>query len=333
MTDVLDANALDDLEPVQTPPADDGNGDGSQNPPDGGNGNQQQEDLTVDLLRGMGITDPTKIKFETDDGSMEERDWKDLTKEEKLAILSPQSDYSEAEVDLIKSIRDSQQTPDEYLEQIRQEAASAVQPDTVYEIDSMSDDELYVLDIIDKLGEENVTDEQLQSMLTNAKSDEALYQKTIEALRTQYKQREDDLKIQKQQEAQAQQEQVFNSFSESILKEIKSLKEVAGKEIELTTDDMNELANFILTRDENGNSEFGKAMNDPKLFTQMAFWALKGNDIMNEISSQIKLAYEHGIEEGKKGHSSLVIDKSKDGNKPNSNNNPKSNSAASLDFD
>ena len=301
---------------------------------DGGEQGQQQSDVGVmgdagagqsnddgsvinDLLAANGISDASKIKFEEDDGTITERNWNDLTKEEKLGILGSTGisgngesgddvvDFSQEEIDFIQKIRSSAQSPTDYVDSLIRQTAGNQAPQ--YEIDGISDDELFVLDALDRYGEENVTDEQLQSLLENAKSDTELYTKTIESLRAQYKQREDELKLQEQQQSEARQEQEFQAFSNSILNEIQSLKEVAGQDIELSLDDMNELANYILTRDEEGNSEFGKAMNDPKLFTQMAFWALKGNDIMNEISSQIKMAYEKGVEAGKGGQSHVAF--------------------------
>lgn len=319
--DTLEAGALDPFEePANlTEPASD------PEPPV----NLEPEPAAVDdsfiteLLATNGIKDASKIKFEGEDGTVVERAWKDLSREERLNILSPvetveSSDYSDEEINLIQKIREAQQTPDEYLEALKNEAAQAVQSVPTYEIDEISDDELFVLDAIDKYGEENVSDEQLEELLKNAKSNPELYEKTIESLRTQYRQKEDELNYQKQQESEAQQEEDFKNFSTSVLKEIESLNTLGGQNIELSVDDMNDIANYILTRDENGNSEFGKAIDDPKKFVELAFWALKGNDIMSEISSQLKTAYEKGVEAGKKGQSQLTFTNPKD--KPSAHN-------------
>lgn len=263
-----------------------------------------------DLLKAHGISDPSRIKFEGEDGKVNERDWKDLTTEEKLNILSPvsepeSSNYNEEEIDLINKIREAQMSPSEYLETLKEKEAAPTVPS--YEIDGISDDELFVLDALDKYGEENVTDEQLEELLKNAKSDPDLYEKAIANLRSVYKQREDEYRYREQQEQEAQKEQEFAQFSNSILKEIQSLDNVGGQGIELSTDDMNDIANYILSRDDEGNSEFSRTMNDPKKFVELAFWALKGNDVMNEISSQIKAAYDKGVEAGKKGQSQLTF--------------------------
>lgn len=330
--DALDAGGLDPFEePVtpQDPPQD------PQPPVNETESNAGDDSLITELLAANGIKDSSKIKFEEEDGTVVERAWKDLSREEQLSILSPEtsdvSDYSEEEINLIQRIRDAQQSPEEYLEALKNEAAQAVQQTPMYEIDGISDDELFVLDAIDKYGEENVSDEQLEELLKNAKSNPDLYAKTIESLRAQYKQREDELNYQKQQESEAQQEQDFQNFSTSVLKEIQSLNKIGGQDIELSVDDMNDIANYILTRDEDGNSEFGKTMNNPKRFVELAFWALKGNDIMSEISSQLKTAYEKGVEAGKKGQSPLIFNTNpKD---RNSAHNVSQTSAAALDVE
>jgi len=41
-----------------------------------------------DFLKSRGISDIQKIKFEDENGSIEERSWNDLSKEEKLNILN-----------------------------------------------------------------------------------------------------------------------------------------------------------------------------------------------------------------------------------------------------
>ena len=72
-------------------------------------------------------------------------------------------------------------------------------------------------------------------------------------------------------------------------------------------------------------------MNNPKKFVELAFWALKGNDIMSEISSQLKTAYEKGVEAGKKGQSPLIFNTNpKD---RNSAHNVSQTSAAALDVE
>lgn len=269
------------------------------------------DSILEDFLSANGI-DSSKIKFEDESGNVVERSWNELSKEEKLSILftpslTPVDQYSTEEMDLISKIREAQLTPEQYLESLKEQTTAPMPQAPVYEIDGISDDELFVLDALDKYGEENVSDEQLEELLKNAKADPDLYQKAIENLRATYKHREDEYRYREQQELEAQREQEFNEFSNTVLKEIQSLDMLGGQNIELSVDDMNDIANYILSRDDAGNSEFSRTMNDPKKFVELAFWALKGNDIMSEISSQLKAAYEKGVEAGKKGQSQLTF--------------------------
>ena len=71
----------------QTKPED---GDGNQ-PSNGGTpSGQQDEDLTTEVLRLKGITDPGKIKFEDETGAIVERAWDSLSREEQINILIDQ---------------------------------------------------------------------------------------------------------------------------------------------------------------------------------------------------------------------------------------------------
>ena len=51
------------------------------------NGEGQEEDLTSEVLRLKGISDPSKIKFEDESGAIIERSWDSLSIEEQLNIL------------------------------------------------------------------------------------------------------------------------------------------------------------------------------------------------------------------------------------------------------
>ena len=66
-------------------------------------------DLTTEVLRLKGITDPEKIKFEDETGTIIERSWNSLTKEEQLNILTQQeetrNELSENEIQLLNTIQ------------------------------------------------------------------------------------------------------------------------------------------------------------------------------------------------------------------------------------
>lgn len=297
-----------------------------------GSSSSVSDSIIDDLLKSQGISDKSAIKFENDDNTISTRHWEDLTYEEKMNILhtnNQEEDLHDDEIELLNSIRNSKMTPTEYLEAVKNEAYNTAlsenptEPTEKYEVDNMSDDELFVFDTLSKLGEDNITDEELEDLLNKSKENEALHTKTIESLRNFYKQKEDELKLQEQEEIQAQQAKEYEEFQNSVLNEIMSLSTMGNLAINLNTDEKNELANFILTKDQTNSTEFGKIIEDPKQFVKLAFWALKGNDIVSEMQNQIKAAYDKGLNDGKKRPQVVVTN-------PNTNQNFNFNGSAAF---
>lgn len=261
----------------------------------------QELDLTTEVLKLKGISDPSKIKFEDESGAVIERPWDQLSVEEQLNILAgeePQGyDLQDDEIDLINAIRDSKMSVNDYIQSLipKQEE----QP-PVYKVDSLSDEELYALDLLEKVGSENITDEELTEAIDNAKKNESLFKKTVEGLRNEY------IRLQQEEEArvlnaqQAEKEEAYNRFSTSIQNEIKSLNSFAGQPLELSNNDIEDLSAFMLELDDQGVSAFGRAMQDPQLFTRAAFWILNEEQIIEELNNQIKETYRRGYENGKK---------------------------------
>ena len=285
----------DDLDNQETPQdnADDDDFDNSDE-------DEDEDNFIFQVLNLKGIKDPSKIKFEDESGAIIERDWKDLTDNEKLSIFTLEedtdTDLEEEEISFINMLRENNLTPSKYIELLQEEISKNIQDNQpeVYEVDNLSDDELFALDLIEKLGEDNVTDEELQQALIQAKTNEDLYNKQVKALRTYYKDLENQRNYEKEQEQQAQLEQSYNDFSEKILNQIEGFSEIAGQEIELSVDDKNDIANYILTRDDSGQSDFYKELQDPQILTKAAFWILKGPEIMQDLQNQIKEAYKRG---------------------------------------
>ena len=60
---------------------------------------------------------------------------------------------------------------------------------------------------------------------------------------------------------------------------------MAGQPMQLSNEDMDELSSFMLDLDGNGMSSFGRALNDPALFTRAAFWLLNEDKIAAELNS------------------------------------------------
>ena len=264
--------------------------------------NDDNFDLTKELLNLQGITDINKIKFEDESGAVIEKPWSSLSNNEKIMILSHQEDpdtsLDNAEIELINQIRESGLTPDQFIQNLQEQAKP--QPEIKYEVDNMSDDELFCLDLLDKIGSDNITDEELQQALDNAKANESLYNKQVASLRSYYKDLENKQLEQIELEKQEQAEYEFNTFANNIVNSIRNFNTFEDTPVELSNDDMEDLANYILTRDSSGYSEFGRLLNDPVQFTKAAFWMLKGPELLNEMQNQIKEAYLRGYNESNK---------------------------------
>lgn len=253
-------------------------------------------DIIGEILKDKGINKDS-IKFENEEGNIEERTWNDLSTEEQLEILKTEhtSDFDDSEIRLINAIRQSNMTPEEYVNYIQKVGvdnyiSNAQIPK--YQVDDLSDDDLFMTDVLAKLGTENITSEELADMLINAKKNESLYKKQIELLRNDYRTREqEDIK---NQQLYAQQEQVerFNAFAETVENEIRSFTDLGGYELNMSEDEMEEVYDFITGYDEAGVSIFSKALNDPKLLVRMAWFALNGDKAISDINdywtSQIK---------------------------------------------
>jgi len=149
--------------------------------------NEPEDDLTSEVLRLKGITDPEKIKFEDETGAIIERSWDTLSRAEQLNILAGQEqeepDLADDEIELLNAIRNSGMSVNDYLNamQTPQEA-----PVPSYKIDQLSDEDVYALDLLEKVGADNITDEELETAINNAKQNEALFKKTVEGLRKEY---------------------------------------------------------------------------------------------------------------------------------------------------
>ena len=279
---------------------------------------QQQEesdDYMSDFLKSRGIDDPSKIIFEDDNNQMIQRDWKDLSKEEKLNILNMPLDQheeedngnnlTEEEINLLNQIRQSNMTPSEYIQQL---SAGEVIQEPQYSIDQLSDDEVYILDLESRVGE--LSEEQAAQALNIAKQqDEELYKKQIEGIRKEYKEREDFKNQQTQAQIEQEQQEAFNAYRDSVVNAIDNLTSIGNLDLNFEDADKENLAEFMLSQDESGKNYLYEALQDPEILTKAAWFILNGEEAFNSITdyfkNQIKLVsenqYKKGLEDGKKG--------------------------------
>ena len=284
---------------------------------------EKETDVVTELLKRQGIEDPSKIKFENEDGSIENIDWNNLSLDEQMAILNPKTEKSskvenntqnlQLDLDqdilgLAQELRDNGMSVDDFISYIKnqgmQEYANSLQP--AYRVDDLTDDDLFIIDLQNRIPD--ITQEQLDAALEQAKSNEELYQKQVNGIREEYRQYEEEENAQTQAIMDEEQQQQYNEFATNIATTIDSLDNVNGIDLELDNDDKYELAQFILGQDASGVSNLGKALNDPETLVKVAWFALKGADAIdsiteyfkNEIASVREASYKKGLEDASK---------------------------------
>lgn len=276
----------------------------------------QEDDIIISMLKQIGISDPSKIKFENDEGEIEEVSWDSLSAEEKMNILTPESPdpnfgLEDPEINFISLLRDAGITPEEYInyqrEQAIEEYRQALEGNPQYEVERLTDEDLYALDLQSRVPD--MTDEEVAIALEHEKANPELFEKKMQGIRAEYKALEDERRQNEELLEQQQKQEQFEAFQSDVLDAIESLDEVGGVKLNLDEDDMEEVANFILSLDSAGVSYLGKALDDPQTLARMAWFALKGDEAFatitdyydKEIAKEKRSAYEAGYEDAKKG--------------------------------
>ena len=294
-----------------------------------GESSKEQETTTnvvTELLKRQGIEDPNQISFEKEDGSIEKLKWDDLSLEEQLNILNqkPENDnlppvndeIGEDIQSLAKELKDNNMSVDDFINYIQNQGIQGYQASLQphYEVDNITDDDLFKIDLKNRIPD--ITPEQLETALEQAKSNEELYNKQVNGIREEYKQFEEEQNAQNEAITVEEQQQQYNEFANAITQTIDSLDNVNGIDIELEDEDKYELAQFILGQDAAGVSNFGKALNDPETFVKVAWFALKGADAIdsitdyfkNEITKVRESSYQEGLEDaGSKKNKPRVV--------------------------
>ena len=286
----------------------------------------KNDDFLFDYLKTRGIDDPSKINFEDDNGQIIQRNWNDLSKEEKFNIINTpleepqtnnqqqdyQSQFTDDELRFISQLRQNNMTPQQYIQSLTKEEEPR------YKIDDLSDDELYLLDLESRVGE--LSEDEAVQALSLAKQNEDFYKKQIDGIRKEYKERE-DFKTQQEQATREQEERAaYENYSNNIINAINDFKSIGNLDLNMEDSDKEELAQFMLSLDNNGQNYLYQALQEPETLTKAAWFILNGEEAFDNITdyfkNQIKLIsenqYKKGFEDGKNGTSSkpqLVINK------------------------
>ena len=256
----------------------------------------ESDDFVTSYLKQYGVSDPSKLQFEGENGEIIERDFNSLSNEEKLNVFKDLADpgYNDYEKQVIDFLRKNNTTLDDVIAYYQQKAIDDYlneNPDKVhqrvYSIDDYTDDELYLADLKNKYPE--FTDEELTSKLDSAKLNEDLFTKEVDAIRTSLKQREDDeIKQQEELEAQSFQELQNNlqnamaDFTEIMLDPEDNSQDALSLQIEDADRDV--MMRYLLERDKDGKSQLVRDLEDPQALIELAYYRTRERDNLTGLT-------------------------------------------------
>ena len=256
----------------------------------------ESDDFVTSYLKQYGVSDPSKLQFEGENGEIVERDFNSLSNEEKLNVFKDLADpgYNDYEKQVIDFLRKNNTTLDDVIAYYQQKAIDDYlneNPDKVhqrvYSIDDYTDDELYLADLKNKYPE--FTDEELTSKLDSAKLNEELFTKEVDAIRTSLKQREDDeIKQQEELEAQSFQELQTNlqnamaDFTEIMLDPEDNSQDALSLQIEDADRDV--MMRYLLERDKDGKSQLVRDLEDPQALIELAYYRTRERDNLTGLT-------------------------------------------------
>lgn len=258
-----------------------------------------------DFLASKGITD-AKVKVVNEKNEEEEVSFYDLSKEDQLEILNSLENndslvFTEEEERFLTQLKDNGMSLSTYLEaykdQILQEAQTPQEP--IYEIDSYTDQELFLLDLKSKF--EDLTDDELVAELEKEMQNENLFKKKTDALRRDYKALEDQYKEAERVNQETKREEQFNAFADAMVDVAVKTPEFYG--IELEDEEKTAVLSYLLDLDEKGVSTFYKDLNTPEKLYEAAWFLKYGKSAFNAVRD----AYEAEIAKIKRDNKGRVV--------------------------
>ena len=252
-----------------------------------GGGNTENSELISNLLAQRGITDASKIQIEDEEGNIQELDFNSLPIEEQLEILQQETpELDDSEIETINYLRENGVGIQELIEYHRNQAIQEYLQDQQidYTVDNLSDEELYKLDIASRY--EDLSEEELEIELQKELNNPDLFKKKVDKLRDVYKQEEIAEQSELAKQAELEEEQNYQTLVDSMVEIAQGTNELF--DLELEDEDKEEVLQFLLSKDMNGQSEFVKLLNDPNALFQLAWFATKGQEAFSTIHDYYK---------------------------------------------
>lgn len=271
----------------------DDNSDSDDNSDENINNNPEESesekgDFITNYLKEFGIEDPTKLQMEDESGQITEVDFNTLSDDEKLNIFKELSDpgYSDYEKQVIDYLRRNNATLDDvvkyYSDKAIEDYLSEHPEDAhqkVYDIDSYTDDEIYLADLKNKYPD--FTDEELTEKLDSAKLNEELFNKEVQAIRTAQKAYEDEqarqqeeLEKQSYQELQQNLQNAMSNFNEILL----DPDDPKSDALQIEDSDRAIMLKYLTELGKDGKSQLVKDLEDPNALIEIAYYRTRERD-------------------------------------------------------
>ena len=252
--------------------------------------------IVTEYLKSYGISDPSKIQFENEEGGVDEVDFNSLSQEEQLTMLKELGDpgYTDYEKNVINWMRSNNTDLEGIVNYYANQAVqnyinSQTAPEKTYSIDEYSDEELYMADL--KARFPDFTDEEIEAKLDTAKLNEETFKKEVDSLRSYYKAEEDA----QAQEAEAQEQQQYEALRNSVLDAAGNFREIlldsedpSGDALEIEDTDRQQMLSYLLEPGVDGRSQFDKDLSDPAALIELAWLRTNGRDTLTNISQYWK---------------------------------------------
>ena len=280
-----DNNSDDDNKPDAGDNPDDSNPDDT---------NKSTGDFISEYLKSFGIEDPTKLQMQNESGEIEEVDFNSLSDEEKLNIFKELSNpgYTDYENQVINYLRQNNATLDDVINYYSQKAIEdylnehpEARHERVYDIDSYTDDEVYLADLKNKYPD--FTDEELTEKLDSAKLNEDLFNKEVSAIRTAQKAYEEEqTRLQEEAEQQSYQElqqnlqRVMADFNEIVL----DPDDPKSDALQIEDADRAVMLRYLTELDKDGKSQLVKDLEDPQALIELAYYRTRERDNLTGLT-------------------------------------------------
>ena len=298
----IDANSLLDDEPDE-PDVEDSTTESAETP-------DYSDNALYSFLQEKGITDPSKIKFEGENGEIEERSFEDLSSDEQKEILNSLTEdkgngLSDYENSVINYLRDNNVTLDQVIDYFSSkkvdEYIAQNTPAPSYAVDDYTDEELYLANL--KELHPSFTDDELVDRLEASKKNEELFNKEVTELRQQYK----DLEEKNMQEAAQREQQQYADLQNNLIKAAADLTEVMfdpddpeSDSIVIEDAEREKALAYLFEQGADGKSQLIKDLENPDALIELAWLRTQGAELLAGTSRYWKNELKQARAENKR---------------------------------